>query len=87
MTSDRLLDIHPSPRPLAAAYAGKEGFLKPMNHDFSQFVKNCEGDKNAILDMGEVLVGSKSPFLVACRSESVRRRKGYRRDSLPSRSC
>jgi nucleoside-diphosphate-sugar epimerase len=35
-----------------------------MNHDFSQFVKNCEDDKNAILAMGEVLVGSKRPFLV-----------------------
>ncbi len=35
-----------------------------MNHDFSQFVKNCEDDKNAIIAMGEVLVGSKRPFLV-----------------------
>jgi nucleoside-diphosphate-sugar epimerase len=35
-----------------------------MNHDFSKFVKNCEDDKQAILAMGEVLVGSKRPFLV-----------------------
>jgi nucleoside-diphosphate-sugar epimerase len=35
-----------------------------MNHDFSQFVKNCEDDKNAIIAMGEVLVGSRRPFLV-----------------------
>ena len=35
-----------------------------MNHDFSRFVKNCEDDKNAIVAMGEVLVGSKRPFLV-----------------------
>jgi nucleoside-diphosphate-sugar epimerase len=35
-----------------------------MNHDFSQFVKNCEDDKNAIIAMGEVLVGSTHPFLV-----------------------
>jgi nucleoside-diphosphate-sugar epimerase len=35
-----------------------------MNHDFSQFVKNCEDDKNAIIAMGEVLVGSTRPFLV-----------------------
>jgi nucleoside-diphosphate-sugar epimerase len=35
-----------------------------MNHDFSQFVKNCEDDENAILAMGEVLIGSKRPFLV-----------------------
>jgi nucleoside-diphosphate-sugar epimerase len=35
-----------------------------MNHDFSKFVKNCEDDKNAIIAMGQVLAGSKRPFLV-----------------------
>jgi nucleoside-diphosphate-sugar epimerase len=35
-----------------------------FNHDFSQFQKNCEDDRNAIAAMGEVLVGSNRPFVV-----------------------
>ncbi len=35
-----------------------------FNHDFSQFVKNCETDLNAINAMGDVLAGSNKPFIV-----------------------
>ena len=35
-----------------------------FNHDFLQFEKNCEGDREAIRAMGEVLQGSKRPFVV-----------------------
>lgn len=35
-----------------------------FNHDFSQFQKNCEDDRKAITAMGEVLLGSKRPFVV-----------------------
>jgi len=35
-----------------------------FNHDFSQFLKNCEDDKKAIEAMGEVLKGSKRPFII-----------------------
>jgi nucleoside-diphosphate-sugar epimerase len=35
-----------------------------FNHDFSQFQKNCEDDRKAIEAMGEVLLGSKRPFVI-----------------------
>jgi nucleoside-diphosphate-sugar epimerase len=35
-----------------------------FNHDFSQFMKNCEDDVKAIGAMGEVLLGSKRPLVV-----------------------
>ena len=35
-----------------------------FNHDFSQFEKNCDDDRKAIEAMGEVLVGSKRPFVM-----------------------
>src|ERR1700684_79594 len=35
-----------------------------FNHDFSQFQTNCENDRQAIAAMGEVLLGSKRPFVV-----------------------
>jgi nucleoside-diphosphate-sugar epimerase len=35
-----------------------------FNHDFSQFQQNCENDRKAIEAMGEVLEGSKRPFVV-----------------------
>lgn len=35
-----------------------------FNHDFSQFVKNCENDRKAIAAMGSVLQGSDRPLLI-----------------------
>jgi nucleoside-diphosphate-sugar epimerase len=35
-----------------------------FNHDFSQFLKNCEDDRKAIVAMGEVLLGSKRPLVI-----------------------
>ncbi len=35
-----------------------------FNHDFSQFEKNCEDDRKAILTMGEVLLGSNRPLII-----------------------
>jgi nucleoside-diphosphate-sugar epimerase len=35
-----------------------------FNHDFSQFQKICDDDRKAIVAMGEVLLGSKRPFVV-----------------------
>lgn len=35
-----------------------------FNHDFSQFEKNCDDDRKAITAIGEVLLGSKRPFVV-----------------------
>jgi nucleoside-diphosphate-sugar epimerase len=35
-----------------------------FQHDFSQFLKVCEDDRKAIEAMGEVLLGSKRPFVV-----------------------
>jgi len=35
-----------------------------FNHDFSRFQQNCEDDRKAIEAMGEVLLGSKRPFVV-----------------------
>ena len=35
-----------------------------FDHDFSNFVANCEKDRRVIEAMGEVLVGSDRPFLV-----------------------
>ena len=45
--------------------ADSEGIIHlAFNHDFSQFQKNCDDDRAAILAMGEVLVGSSHPFVV-----------------------
>ena len=35
-----------------------------FQHDFSQFLKVCEDDRKAIEAMGEMLLGSKRPFVV-----------------------
>jgi nucleoside-diphosphate-sugar epimerase len=35
-----------------------------FNHDFSQFQKNCDDDRKAIVAIGEALLGSNRPFLV-----------------------
>jgi len=35
-----------------------------FNHDFSQFQKNCENDRQAIEAMGEALLRSSRPFLI-----------------------
>jgi nucleoside-diphosphate-sugar epimerase len=35
-----------------------------FNHDFSQFQKNCDDDRNAIEAIGEVLLGSNRPFVI-----------------------
>ena len=35
-----------------------------FNHDFSQFLKNCEDDRKAIGAIGEVLLGSNRPFVM-----------------------
>jgi nucleoside-diphosphate-sugar epimerase len=35
-----------------------------FNHDFSQFQKNCEDDRAAIQAIGQVLLGTKRPFVV-----------------------
>ena len=35
-----------------------------FNHDFSQFLKNCDDDRKAIEAIGEVLLGSNSPFVI-----------------------
>jgi nucleoside-diphosphate-sugar epimerase len=35
-----------------------------FNHDFSQFQKNCDDDRKAIEAIGEVLLGSKRPFVI-----------------------
>ena len=35
-----------------------------FSHDFSQFQKNCDNDRNAIGAIGQVLLGSNRPFVV-----------------------
>ena len=35
-----------------------------FNHDFSQFQKNADDDRKAIVAIGEVLLGSNRPFVV-----------------------
>jgi len=35
-----------------------------FNHDFSQFQKNCDDDRNAIGAIGQVLLGANRPFVV-----------------------
>src|SRR5580658_5178654 len=35
-----------------------------FNHDFSQFQKNADNDRKAIEAIGEVLLGSKRPFVI-----------------------
>jgi nucleoside-diphosphate-sugar epimerase len=50
---------------LRAGAAGTDGVIHlAFNHDFSQFQKNCEDDRKAIVAMGEVMLGSGRPFLV-----------------------
>ena len=50
---------------LRAGAARTDGVIHlAFNHDFSQFQKNCEDDRKAIVAMGEVLLGSGRPFLV-----------------------
>jgi nucleoside-diphosphate-sugar epimerase len=45
--------------------ANSDGIIHlAFNHDFSQFMKNCENDQKAIAAMGEVLVGSNRPFII-----------------------
>jgi nucleoside-diphosphate-sugar epimerase len=35
-----------------------------FNHDFSQLMKNCDDDRNAIEAIGQVLLGSNRPFVI-----------------------
>jgi nucleoside-diphosphate-sugar epimerase len=50
---------------LRAGAAQADGFIHlAFNHDFSQFQKNCDDDRKAIVAMGEVLLGSQRPFVV-----------------------
>lgn len=35
-----------------------------FNHDFSQFQKNADDDRRAIVAIGEVLLGSNRPFVI-----------------------
>jgi nucleoside-diphosphate-sugar epimerase len=35
-----------------------------FNHDFSQFQKNADNDREAIVAIGEVLLGSNRPFVI-----------------------
>jgi nucleoside-diphosphate-sugar epimerase len=50
---------------LRAGAAKTDGVIHlAFNHDFSQFQTNCENDRQAIAAMGEVLLGSKRPFVV-----------------------
>lgn len=45
--------------------ADSEGVIHlAFNHDFSQFEKNAADERNAITAIGEVLLGSKRPFIV-----------------------
>lgn len=45
--------------------AGSEGVIHlAFNHDFSKFEQNARDERNAINAMGEVLAGSKRPFVV-----------------------
>lgn len=45
--------------------AGSDGVIHlAFNHDFSQFQKNADNDRYAIEAIGEVLLGSKRPFVI-----------------------
>lgn len=45
--------------------AGSDGVIHlAFNHDFSRFEKNCDDDRKAIQAIGEVLLGSKRPFVI-----------------------
>ena len=45
--------------------AGSDGVIHlAFNHDFSQFEKNAADERAALTALGEVLVGSKRPFVV-----------------------
>lgn len=50
---------------LRAGAAHADGVIHlAFNHDFSQFQKNCDDDRKAIIAIGEVLLGSNRPFVV-----------------------
>ncbi|NBW07205.1 MAG: SDR family oxidoreductase [Caulobacteraceae bacterium] len=48
----------------AGAAAADAVIHTAFDHDFSNFVANCEKDRRVILAMGEVLKGSDRPFLI-----------------------
>jgi nucleoside-diphosphate-sugar epimerase len=50
---------------LRAGAAKSDGVIHlAFNHDFSQFQTNCDNDHKAIVAMGEVLMGSRRPFVI-----------------------
>ena len=50
---------------LSAAAASADGVIHlAFNHDFSQFQKNADDDRKAIVAMGEVLLRSHRPFVI-----------------------
>lgn len=47
-----------------------------FNHDFSRFADSCKDDERAILAMGEVLAGTKKPFIVSSGLASLASKPG-----------